>query len=69
MWWDILNNASIDVETCTTNMLVFFFFSNPKNIYLFVELLFLIYIGTHPSKTGKEILYYNFYHKEAIFTW
>ena len=34
-------------ETCTTILQVFWFGSNTKHIYLFVELWFLFHLGTH----------------------
>ena len=50
---------------CTTVLSVFFWFgSNPKHIYLFVELSFFLRPGTHPGNTGEEILYYHLYHEE-----
>ena len=43
----------------------FWFGSNPKKSSLCRALVFLLHLGTHPSKTGGELLYYHLYHEEA----
>ena len=41
------------------------FGSDPqKYLSLVRALIFLLHIGTHPSNTGKELLYYHLYHEE-----
>ena len=62
----IYHSTNVDGETRTTVLSVFLvWFQPPKNIYLFVELSFLLHIGTQPSKTGEKLVYYNLYHKEV----
>ena len=31
------------------------------------DLIFFLHIGTHPSKTGEDLVYYHLYHEEASF--
>ena len=59
-WDDLKTNPNVDGKTRTTILSG----SNPKiYIYIFVELSFFISFGTHPSKTGEELLYYHLYHE------
>ena len=39
----------------------------PRIIIFPCRALFLFYLGTHPIKTGKEILYDHLYHEDAPF--
>ena len=44
----------------------FWFGSDPKiYIYLLLEISFFLHLGTHPIKTGEELLYYHLYHEKA----
>ena len=43
------------------------FGSNPKNIHIFVKILFFLSLGMYMSNTGGELLYYHSYHEEASF--
>ena len=55
----------IDKPAPTFCQFYFWFVSNPK--YIFISLYsshFFIRIGTHPSKTGEELVYYHLYHEE-----
>ena len=43
----------------------FWFGSNPKKYLSLCIVLFFLHLGTHPSNTGEELVYYNLYHEEA----
>ena len=50
------------------HFVIFWSGSNPKNyLSLCIPLIFLLHLGTYPSKTEKELLYYHLYHEEASF--
>ena len=39
----------------------------PKTYLSLYRYPFFLHIGTHPSKTGEELLYYHLYHEEVPF--
>ena len=44
------------------------FGSNPQNnLSLCRALIFLLHLGTRPSKMGEELLYYYLYYEEELF--
>ena len=45
-----------------------FGFDLKRYLSLFTAIIFLLF-GTKQSKTGGELLYYNLYHEEELFTW
>ena len=58
-WWS---------NMCHCFVSLFGLVQTQKINYFFVELFFL-HLGTHPIKTGKELLYCHLYHKNNHFTW
>ena len=42
-------------------------FQTHNIIYLFIEISYFLHFGTHPSKTGEELLYYHLNYEESPF--
>ena len=66
--WDNQKN-NVNGKMCTTILSVLFLvWFQPKSImYLFIEHLFELNIGIHPSNTGEKLVYYHLYPEEASF--
>ena len=68
--WDIYFNSKFWQRNVYHRFISFFWFgSNPQKRSLCRALIVLLHFGTHPSKMGKELVYYHLYHEEASFFW
>ena len=65
-----INKSPMFMEKSAPSFCQFFWFGSNPNIYLpfFRALIVLLHLGTHPSNTGEELLYYHLYHEEAPFS-
>ena len=58
------------MDKCASPFVSFFWvWLQPKKYAsIFRSLITVLHLGTHPSETGKELIYYYLYHEEASFT-
>ena len=68
MQWAILIKPQYLWRNVHHRLSVFWVWFQPKKLSIFRDLIFFLYLGTHLSKTGDELVYYYLYHEIVSFS-